>query len=96
MCIYFVDVIETKPTLAEENRNFLDRLDKKWQTSNDIDTSTKATTTSIIGGHGFWDKGGVYTLGVSEKNSAAASGGVHRGVNFRKKVVLPLQIENFF
>ena len=39
-----------------------------------------------IGGHGFWDKGGVYTLGVSEKNSAAASGGVHRGVNFRKKL----------
>ena len=28
-----------------------------------------------IGGHGFWDKGGVYTLGVSEKNFAAASGG---------------------
>ena len=26
-----------------------------------------------IGGHGFWDKGGVYTLGVSEKNFAAAS-----------------------
>ena len=40
-----------------------------------------------IGGHGFWDKGGVYTLGVSEKNSAAAaSGGVHRGVNFRKNL----------
>ena len=28
-----------------------------------------------IGGHGFWDKGGVYTLGVSEKNFVAASGG---------------------
>ena len=40
----------------------------------------------VIGGHGFWDKGGVYTLGVSEKNSAAASGGVHRGVNFRKNL----------
>ena len=39
-----------------------------------------------IGGHGFWDKGGVYTLGVSEKNSVAASVGVHRGVNFRKKL----------
>ena len=25
-----------------------------------------------IGGHGFWDKGGVYTMGVSEKNFAAA------------------------
>ena len=31
-------------------------------------------------------QGGVYTLGVSEKNSAAASGGVHRGVNFRKNL----------
>ena len=29
----------------------------------------------VIGGHGFWDKGGVYTLGVSEKNFAAPSGG---------------------
>ena len=42
--------------------------------------------TYIIGGHGFWVKGGVYTLGVSEKNSAAASGSVHRGVNFRKNL----------
>ena len=33
-----------------------------------------------IGGHGFLDKGGVYTLGVSEKNFAAASGGRTTGV----------------
>ena len=39
-----------------------------------------------IGGHGFWVKGDVYTLGVSEKNSAAASGSVHRDVNFRKNL----------
>ena len=26
-----------------------------------------------IGGHGSWVKGGVYTLGVSEKNFVAAS-----------------------
>ena len=28
-----------------------------------------------IVGHGFWDKGGVYTGGVSKKNFAAAFGG---------------------
>ena len=37
---------------------------------------------SVIGGHGFLDKGGVYTLGVSEKNFAAASGARTTGVWF--------------
>ena len=31
-------------------------------------------TSTFIGRHGFLDKGGVYTLGVSKKNFAAASG----------------------
>ena len=40
-----------------------------------------------IGGHGFWDQGGVYTGGVSRKNFAAAFG----GQNF-----FPPGCENFF
>ena len=35
-----------------------------------------------IGGHGFWDKGGVYTLGVSEKNFAAAEAAATHGCEF--------------
>ena len=39
-----------------------------------------------IGGHGYWDKGGVYTLGVSEKNLAAASGGRNTWVRIFGKI----------
>ena len=46
-----------------------------------------------IGGHGFWDKGGVYTGGVSKNNFAAASATkifFHRGVKifFQRGVLL--------
>ena len=53
MWIYFVGVIYTKPTLAEENRNFLDWT-KNGKPSYKIDTPTKVTTSSIVSI--FWRK----------------------------------------
>ena len=44
-------------------------------------------TLTIIGGHGFWDKGDVYTGGVPKKDFAAA---------FSSQISFPPGCKNFF